>query len=62
MITRFVCMANGCDFCDDNEENAEKHAEQWGDKHDLLRIDYDDYYKKAKVKLINTDTISTEIS
>lgn len=60
MITRYVCMANGCDFCDDNKENAERHAEQWGDKHDLLKIEYDEYYKKAEVKIINTDAINTE--
>lgn len=55
-------MADGCDFCDNDEENAERHAEQNGDSHDLLRVEYDPYYKKAKVKLIDTNTINTETS
>lgn len=59
IIIRYVCMAEGCDFCDNDEENAERHAEQYGDKHDLLKIEFDDYYKRAKVKVINTDQINT---
>jgi len=59
-VVRFVCMADGCDFCDNDEEMAERHAEQYGDNHDLLKIEYDSYYKKAKVKIIDTNTINTE--
>jgi len=62
IVVRYICMADGCDFCDNDEENAERHAEQNGDSHDLLRVEYDPYYKKAKVKLIDTNIINTETS
>ncbi len=61
-ILRYVCVADGCKFCEDDEESAENHAEQWGDSHDILKVEYDPYYKKAKVKFIDTNTINTETS
>ncbi len=47
-VIRYICIAEGCDFCDNDEENAERHAEQYKDKHDLIKIEYDSYYKTLK--------------
>lgn len=61
-VIRFVCVAEGCDFCDNDETNARRHAEQHGDNHDLLRIEYDAYSKRVKAKIIDTNTINTQLS
>lgn len=62
LVIRYVCMADGCDFCDNDEENAERHAEQRGDNHDLIKIEYDSYSKRLKAKIIDSNTISTQLS
>ncbi len=62
VVTRYICMADGCDFCDNDEENAKRHAEQYGDKHDLIKIEYDSYYKTLKAKIIDTNTINTQLT
>jgi len=55
-------MAEGCDFCDNDEENAERHAEQYGDSHDLIKIEYDTYSKRLKAKIIDSNTINAQLS
>jgi hypothetical protein len=55
-------MAEGCDFCDNDEENAERHAEQYGDNHDLIKIEYDTYSKRLKAKIIDSNTINAQLS
>ncbi|OQB06413.1 MAG: hypothetical protein BWY19_00224 [bacterium ADurb.Bin212] len=62
IVTRYVCMAEGCDFCDNDEENAERHAEQYGDSHDLIKIEYDTYSKRLKAKIIDSNTINAQLS
>lgn len=59
IVTRFLCVAEGCDFCDNDEERAEEHSKSYGDQHDLLKVEYDPYYKKATVHLLDNSSIST---
>lgn len=61
-MTRYVCVADGCDFCDNDEERAEQHSTSFGDKHDLLKVEYDPNYRKASVRLIDNTTIATSTS
>lgn len=58
-VSRFVCMAEGCDFCDNDEANAQRHAKQYGDKHDLMHVEYDPYSKHANVQVIDITSVNT---
>ena len=56
--TRYMCTYSGCDFCDNDEENAERHSESYGNDHDLLRIEFDKNYKTVKAKFIDNSNLS----
>jgi hypothetical protein len=56
-IVRYVCVADNCSFCSDTDDEFESHAASLGERHDALKIEYDTYYKKAKVTLIDNNNI-----
>ena len=56
-IIRYLCTEAYCSFCTSREEDAEKHAEQYGENHDILYVEFDRDYNTGKMRLIDNKNV-----